>query len=171
MSTAILGFTGTRKGLSTAQRDALRLLLATEGPREFHHGACRGADEEAVELADDALGDAVVIVAHPQSFWPRLVSKIALNLSVSHRLRLPPRERNARIVAAVGKLVACPWAPEDADWKSGTWATVRIARRAGVPVVVVNRDGSLTEENTCASTSEPSPATAATTAPAPPTPR
>jgi hypothetical protein len=49
------------------------------------------------------------------------------------------RARNERIVELSDRLVALPEYPEDDHWsrRSGTWMTVRIARRAGKPVAVV----------------------------------
>ncbi len=40
---AAIGFTGTRYGMTVAQRRILRLLLANGAGREFHHGDCVGA--------------------------------------------------------------------------------------------------------------------------------
>jgi hypothetical protein len=48
------GFTGTREGLTTDQRERLRDYLRSQdqgGEHEFHHGCCVGADAQAVGLA------------------------------------------------------------------------------------------------------------------------
>jgi hypothetical protein len=44
--------------------------------------------------------------------------------------------RNREIVEGVDLLIACPKEPVEV-LRSGTWATVRIARRLGVPVVLI----------------------------------
>jgi hypothetical protein len=56
----IVGFTGTRRGMTTKQRRNLRALL--EQATEFHHGDCVGADEEACVIARE-MG--IRTVSHP----------------------------------------------------------------------------------------------------------
>lgn len=45
----ILGFTGTRRGMTTAQKVALRSAIA--GATTLVHGDCLGADDEAAAIA------------------------------------------------------------------------------------------------------------------------
>jgi hypothetical protein len=47
-------------------------------------------------------------------------------------------DRNRAIVAAVDVLVAAPLEDREVQ-RSGTWATVRSARRKGIPVVMLSR--------------------------------
>jgi len=49
--------------------------------------------------------------------------------------------RNRDIVAASDALLAAPEGPEASYPRSGTWATVRMARRAGLPIQIVWPDG------------------------------
>ena len=42
-------------------------------------------------------------------------------------------------------LVACPKGPEEV--RSGTWSTVRFARKRGKRIVIIMPDGTVTEEN------------------------
>ena len=134
-----VGFTGTRHGLTPAQGGALARLVRDAAVTEFHHGCCRGADAEAVRHvrryhpAADIVGhqpETTALVANP-AVW------------ASNRLvdPLPYLERNRGIVDGCEVLVACPEGPE--VLRSGTWSTVRYARRAGVPVVVVWPDGTV----------------------------
>ena len=51
---------------------------------------------------------------------------------------LPPLVRNARIVQAADLLIAAP--EQDIEQlRSGTWATVRAARKKGIPVIMLLR--------------------------------
>lgn len=137
-----VGFTGTREGMTAEQRQAVRRWLERQGPpAEFHHGCCVGADAAAAGLADQ-LGVSR-IVGYPCDIW-RLQSNIALGLCHEVRDPLPPLDRNRDIVDACEVLLACPGGPE--QMRSGTWATVRFARKCGRRVVIVWPDGSLTEE-------------------------
>lgn len=49
-----------------------------------------------------------------------------------------PLARNRRIVAAVDVLIAAPETDRE-ELRSGTWATIRYARAAGKPVVMLSR--------------------------------
>lgn len=123
----ILGFTGSRYGLSIAQRCDLERMLRIA--TEFHHGDCVGGDEQAHNLAR-AYG--VPIVIHPPDD-PRLRA-YCQDAKLVHTPR-PYLQRNREIVQACEHLVAAPDGPE--RLRSGTWATVRIARRLGKQVTIL----------------------------------
>ena len=118
-----IGFTGTREGMSAAQREQLVLVLMAlahapaECRPEFHHGGAVGADAEADETA---AREGYAVVVHPCSPV------------------LPPLTRNRNIVAECDVLVAAPRSDKE-ELRSGTWATVRYARQAGKPVVMLSR--------------------------------
>lgn len=136
MSDLILGFTGTRKGLTALQRAALTLRLADLLPAEVHHGDCQGADEALHRLAGQML---IPVVVHPP------VKPDLRAWCPSPRI-LPEKdylERDRDIAEAAGLLIACPDGPERA--KSGTWYTVRYARKLGTPVTVLYPDGRVDE--------------------------
>jgi hypothetical protein len=60
-----IGFTGSRDGMTDAQRSQLEWMLAVQsvaGGVEFHHGDCIGSDAEAHDIARQ-LGYKIVI--HP----------------------------------------------------------------------------------------------------------
>ena len=42
-----IGFTGSRTGMSDKQKEGLVIKLQEFSFSEFHHGDCKGADEEA----------------------------------------------------------------------------------------------------------------------------
>lgn len=123
-----VGFTGTLAGMSPAQRALLpRVLRCLAGrpldhtdPREarpeFHHGAAPGADTEAEAIAAD---EGWVIRSHPATRGRELA-------------------RNREIVAAIELLIAAPRQDREVR-RSGTWATIRYARQAGIPIVMLPR--------------------------------
>jgi len=139
-----IGFTGTRYGMTMEQSDSLFRWL--DGPLAdsdvFHHGCASGADEEVVLCLKGQ--SAVTIVAHPSTLsgWFSLAAK---DVSDAVWPTKEPLDRNRDIVDNCDVLLACPDGPERV--RSGTWATVRHARRCGKRVVIFWPDGTTTEEN------------------------
>jgi hypothetical protein len=131
-----IGFTGTRTGLTTAQRVALRQALSWSGrDDELHHGDCVGSDFEAATMAT-ALG--LRTVAHP----PLVDTLRGFHRSTEVRDRLDYLPRDRQIVRDTERLLACP-KERDPVTRSGTWYTVRYAASLRRPVLVVNPDGTL----------------------------
>lgn len=135
-----VGFTGTQKGMTnlqerTTRRILSRLLVKWEGKGRFHHGDCIGADAQAHQIAKD-LG--YIIVGHP----PREYSKRAFcEFDESEE----PGEylfRNTRIVVTSEILIAAPREYTERQ-RSGTWSTVRRARKRQKPIFLVFPDGSI----------------------------
>jgi hypothetical protein len=140
-----IAFTGTTVGLTRSQRIELDTFLAKlPGANELHHGMAVGADAQANDAAR-RLGWRTVgypgVDKHgePGGRAPGLV------LDEVHPER-PYLKRNRGIVAGAALLVATPRGPEQR--RSGTWATVRYARQAGVPVLIIWPDGTTEEETT-----------------------
>ena len=131
-----IGFTGTRTGMTGAQKNALRAVLGAFGTNfTFHHGDCVGADDDAHTIAADL---SAVIIIHP----PTSPNLRALRTG-PHVTVLPPRAylvRNQRIVDSSDLLVAAPHSLDE-EQRSGTWATVRYARKTGTPVVILDPGG------------------------------
>ena len=74
-----------------------------------------------------------------------MVGNLALDMSDEVRDPLPYLERNRAIVDACDILIACPKGMQE-EQRSGTWATVRYARRRDRPIVIVWPDGTVTRE-------------------------
>ena len=128
-----IGFTGTQRGMTDAQRSTLRAVLAELGATVFHHGDCIGADAEAHDVAE-AMGCEVVI--HPPVTETKRAWKLAARI-------YEPKwylARNKDIVRDTEMLVAAP-GEETEHLRSGTWSTVRFARKLGRAVWVILPDG------------------------------
>jgi hypothetical protein len=142
-----VGFTGTREGCTPAQGGALARWFRDNAVTVFRHGACLGADTEAVIHCAHYRPDAVVI-AH-RSDLAAMTSEIALQHSHGSRDPKPPLERNRDIVDACDLLIVCPKGTAE-EQRSGTWATVRYARKRMrhqvLRIVFVWPDGTVTEE-------------------------
>ena len=127
----IVGFTGTSKGIPEVQLlGAIKLLVAGD---DFHFGDCVGADAQAWYLA---ASWGYWTVAHPP-IDPKARAWCKADII------LPPRPylvRNHDIVDVCAKLIATPHTLTE-EQRSGTWATIRYARKKGKPIYIVGPDG------------------------------
>ena len=130
-----IGFTGTRKGMSEQQlvklRHTLFLLAQQYETLTFHHGDCAGADAEAHVIAR-SIGYAIHV--HPPS-------KDKLRAHCVGDLYDEPADylaRNHSIVDACVLMIAAPESDTERR-RSGTWATIRYARKIHKPIEVLPR--------------------------------
>lgn len=127
-----IGITGTREGCTRSQwlRLAEELRNGRNRDAVLHHGDCIGVDADAHELAT-AYGYRIEV--HPPTN-----GKYRARCN-GHVLWAPKpyMERNADIVREVKLLIVVPSGPEADNPRSGTWATYRMAVKAGVETVVI----------------------------------
>jgi hypothetical protein len=120
--------------MTSQQLETFQLLVKPMGVDEFHHGDCIGADAQAHEAV---LGFAREVWIHP----PSDDRKREFCIGATHVLDpLPYLERNHEIVFHTDVLIATPKGFEE-ELRSGTWATMRFARKQGKTVFVVWPDG------------------------------
>lgn len=131
-----IGFTGTRDGMTRPQKEAVKKLIAKA--TEFHHGDCLGSDTQAHDIAK---GLGIKTVAWP----PKNEKQRAFCLA---DVVMPADEfltRDHKIVDATLLLVATPKSDQE-ERRSGTWATVRYARRQRKTIAIVHPDGKVVQE-------------------------
>jgi hypothetical protein len=139
-----IGFTGTSDTMRDEQLASVRELLLGYPPvinqdRWFHHGDCVNADYRAGGVAD-ALGFHIHLHP-PQDDTRRAFSRY----DVADTPR-PFLERNHRIVDCTSVLIAAPRGALE-QMRSGTWATVRYARKLHRPIYIVSPNGRVRKEN------------------------
>lgn len=130
----IVGFTGTRRGMTDEQAHTVRQYLLAWRPEEVHHGDCVGADEQFHNMAQ---GEARVVI------HPPVEPAYRAHCDGHNTVIRPPRpylDRNQDIVDASDALLATPKEHSEV-LRSGTWATVRRAREAGLDLVIINPKG------------------------------
>lgn len=140
-----LTFTGTQQGMTEAQRETCRQFL-TWPIEAINIGGCVGADDDFFsECVNKGLG-------HLINLWPSdIKSKWGKALTEGHHLvrsiHAPdaPLERNHSMVNVSDTLLATPSGIEE-ELRSGTWATIRYARKNHLRVFIVWPDGKLEEE-------------------------
>jgi hypothetical protein len=139
-----IGFTGTRHGMKRNQFATFMSEMTKVLQREkrfkprFHHGDCVGADAQAhsfvrkythVHIHPSNI-DGCRAFCDGDDFWgPKA-----------------PLLRNRDIVDACSILFATPKHNYE-EIRSGTWATIRYARKVGRHIIIIFPDGSIKEEN------------------------
>lgn len=134
------GFTGTRSGMSLTQLLTLTTKLwelkkahSYEELFVFHHGDAIGADREAAHVAH-ALG--FKVVSHP----PENSTYRAFVVSDSVLEPRPYLQRDHDIVDASQVVFAAPLDETNEILRSGTWATIRYARKKNNLVILPRGD-------------------------------
>jgi hypothetical protein len=135
-----IGVTGTRNGLSEEQANWIDQFLIYNAVNVLHHGDCVGVDEQvALKFADRKA----YIIAHPGLD----VMMYRANCKVND-LVLPGKaalNRNRYIVQCSELLLAFPNSETDA-LRSGTWFTIRHAKKVKVPTIIVTPTGKVTSD-------------------------
>ena len=127
-----LGITGTRDGMTLSQEDMfLDVLELFDDVKEFHHGDCIGVDAEAATLVTQYFPNCTTI-SHP----PIKDKFRAFHKSKYVRNPKDYLDRNKDIVECCDVLIAIP-AESTEQLRSGTWSTVRYARKLGKPVMII----------------------------------
>lgn len=143
-----VGFTGTRQGMTEEQIETFNTVLdiiSRESPiSEFHHGDCRGADEQADDVVLSLHGEGIQIktVIHP----PDNDLFRAFCIGDVMRLPQPYLVRNKDIVNESSVMIVAP-EQKDEQVRSGTWSTYRYAKNQGRDVFIIYPDGSYVREN------------------------
>lgn len=139
-----IGFTGTREEVTHPAKMELH-RRPSQLPRtthEFHHGGCIGADLEFhLQVRIVFAGTGAKIALHPPEN-PALRARVAGDITSDER---PYLVRNKTIVDCTEALIAMPNGLEEI--RSGTWSTIRYARKLGRPILIIWPDGHVTKEN------------------------
>jgi len=134
-----IGFTGTQRGWTYEQMVAVKKFLMQKQPFDLHHGDCIGADAEVDRLSYPMSHHTYV---HPPiNNYKRAYTKTFVDIR-------EPKEyiaRNHDIVDETDFLLATPGEKEE-QLRSGTWATIRYARKKGKQVVIIYPDGEVHQD-------------------------
>lgn len=132
------GFTGSRRGMTCDQLATMETQILCHITGWWHHGDCVGSDKASHALA---IAHRLQTCVHPPSDSRlRAWCKGDIILEPKHYLA-----RNCDIVDSTCRLIAAP-ATMDEELRSGTWYTVRFARKLGRLIIIVLPDGSVKVE-------------------------
>jgi hypothetical protein len=133
-----IGFTGTRFGMSEKQvKDIISVFLWAVEVRQIDHGMCVGADVAFHEIIRKIDPNRIIrIIGHPTSEKYVRKELLALDLECDEvREAKHPLERNHDIVDQTDFMIAAPFT-ESEVLRSGTWSTIRYARKQGKEVYI-----------------------------------
>lgn len=131
-----IGITGTRRGGTAKQLTSLRVMLLEHYDPTgitLHMGDCIGIDEESVRIARP-MG--YRIHSHP----PTIGINRAFVTADEYEIPRPYSDRDRRIVARVGLLIACPSGANEQP-RSGTWSTIYKAARINKQIICIFPSG------------------------------
>ncbi len=129
-----IGFTGTRHGMNDIQKEKLKKIINAKKFSEFHHGMCIGSDEQAHHIISNKNKN-IKIVGHPPTFKGSMIDPGCHILMKQFEYLI----RNHNIVDATDVLIATPDTKEKT--RSGTWSTVRYAKKKNKKIYVIHKNG------------------------------
>lgn len=130
-----VGVTSTRKGLNEVQRLWVTFFLKEHQVNVLHHGDCVGGDDELAKMFHQK---GTYVIAHPAHTINKYKAKCQIN-----DLILSPDDtlaRNQTIVRHSELVLGFPYTIEE-EVRSGTWFTIRHAKKLKVPVLVIKPNG------------------------------
>jgi len=132
----IVGFTGTRIGMTQEQEKVLFFLLKNFQISQFHHGDCAGADAQAHKIAEEL--NIFVVIHPPVENGLRAFCKVSQILPEESYL---VRDRN--IVDRCDLLIGTPKNYEYVKKGSGTWYTIKYGKDCNKDVLIIFPDGTI----------------------------
>lgn len=133
---SIIGFTGTQEKITSQQHKIIEKIFALPNIKEIHHGDCIGSDTNIHDIYRNVNKNGKIII-HP----PNFDKKRAYNHGDVINKPYPYLTRNRHIVNESDILLACPKEQHEVK-RSGTWATIRYAKKLGKKIYIIYPDGS-----------------------------
>ncbi len=132
-----VGFTGSRNGPTAYQAWEFLKVISRLEMDEFHHGDCIGADAHAHEIIQRQYQNCKIVVHPPSNDSLRAFCQ-------GDECRKPKDyiPRNHAIVNETDLLIAMPEQKTEV-LRSGTWSTVRYARKHNKSVIMIYSDGTV----------------------------
>lgn len=143
-----IGFSGTRLGMTNKQFVMCRAIISSlvnQGVTTARHGVCKGADAHFHKLCKEALGTKLYIIGHP---GVREDGKCYTRAFVNCDLLLPEKpfiKRDRDIVDESNVMLFTPNQVQEV-LRSGTWTTIRYARKVNKPRYIIFPDATITRE-------------------------
>jgi hypothetical protein len=124
-----IGFTGNRNGLRPDQEEQIKLILDEYKNIIVLHGDCVGSDTDFHKICVNYKNKITIHIYPPNNPMLRAFNDGDKVMEEKSYL-----ERNMDIVKNSDILIACPVDKNKEELRSGTWSTVRQAKKHGIPV-------------------------------------
>ncbi len=134
MNKKSIGFTGTQTGMNRYQIMTMHKFLVSmnkHGFDTFEHGDCIGADADAHKIAK--LNNYKIILHPPINPDKRAYCEDEYEMKDEKKYI----ERNHNIVDATNILIATPHGDTEIKRGSGTWATIRYAKKQNKNIIII----------------------------------
>lgn len=131
-----IGFTGNRYGLRIDQKEQIISILDKYENIIVSHGDCVGSDTDfhniCVNYKKMHVNKNILIHIFP----PNNLKLRGFNQGDILMEERPYLERNLNILKNSSILIACPIDKNKEELRSGTWSTIRQARKQNIPVYI-----------------------------------
>lgn len=134
-----LGMTGNRNQISDRALIQLNAFMDMNTITEALHGDCIGSDKMFHEVCTERM---IKTIIHP----PTDNTHRAFCKGDIMKSPAPYLQRNHNIVDAADTVIAFPPTKKEI-MRSGTWSTIRYARKQNKPIVIIHSDGDVEKEN------------------------
>ena len=138
-----VGITGTRNGMNIIQKTLFIKLINDLKIIKFSHGDCEGVDEETHYIIID-INPILVIGIHPPKDTKYRAYCKGKNIIIYKSK--PYLDRNKDIVNNSSLMVAIPETNYEIN-RSGTWATIRYAKKVNKPLIIIFPNGQIQKYN------------------------
>ena len=132
-----IGFTGNRYGLTPEQKDQIISILDKYDNLIVSHGDCIGSDTDfhnlCVNYKNTHPSKKINIVIFPPNN-PKLRAFNQGDLLMNEK---PYLHRNLDIIKNASILIACPIDKNKEQLRSGTWSTIRKARKQKLIIYIL----------------------------------
>ena len=132
-----IGFTGNRNGLTHEQKEEIKSILDKYDNIIVSHGDCVGSDTDfhniCVNYKNSYPNKQITIHIFP----PSISTLRAFNVGDVLMDKQPYLQRNMSIIKNSTMLIACPTDKNKEELRSGTWSTIRQAKKLNKEVIIL----------------------------------
>ena len=137
MESIKIGFTGNRNGLNQEQKERILMILDKYDDIIVSHGDCVGSDTDfhniCINYKETYPTKKIIITIFPPSN-PTLRAFNKGDLLMKEK---PYLQRNLDIIKNSNILIACPINKNKEVLRSGTWSTIRRAKKQNITVHIL----------------------------------
>lgn len=132
-----IGFTGNRFGLNSEQKIQIISILDKYENIIVSHGDCIGSDTEFHNICMDYKNTYPNKKIRIDIYPPNNYNLRAFNKADVLMDEKPYLERNLDIIKNSSILIACPIDKNKEELRSGTWSTIRKARKYNLKIYIL----------------------------------